>query len=190
MRYVPNVLTSLRLALACVFPLIDESWRLPAIIAGALSDWVDGLIARRYKAITASGTLLDAVADKLFTLSVLITLVASGDVVPWHAAVVLARDIIVTAIACYALLIGRFDGFRHMRPRMTGKLATTLAFLWMVSMVAPAPDGVRLLLLVVAGGASLIAALDYLAQFVRRYDEVERQGAGAASAAPRTPASQ
>ena len=174
-KYVPNVLTSLRIALAFAFPLIDESWRLPAIVAGALSDWIDGLIARRYKAITTTGTLLDAIADKLFTLSVLITLVVAGEVLPWHAAIVLSRDIIVTAIACYAMLIGRFDSFRHMRPRMTGKLATTLAFLWLLAVIAGAPTGMTTTLLILAGGASLIAGGDYFAQFVQRFDELARQ---------------
>src|SRR5688572_5089393 len=70
-KAIPNVLSSMRLALAVAFPLLPIEWRLPAMIVGGLSDWIDGLIARRYKAATSTGALLDAIADKAFTLSVL-----------------------------------------------------------------------------------------------------------------------
>jgi cardiolipin synthase len=169
---VPNVLSSFRLALALIFPVIPVSWQLPVVICGGLSDWVDGLIARRYKATSDSGALLDAIADKLFTLSVLITLVIAGDTAWWQACIVLCRDVLVTIIAIYACLLRRPDVFRHMRPRLPGKLATSFVLIWLVTAVAGAPRGAQWGLFALAGAASVFAAGDYLVQFMRRSAEL------------------
>lgn len=166
-RAVPNVISSLRLALAFVFPALPDDWRLPALIAGAMSDWIDGLIARRYKAMTVPGALLDAIADKLFTLSVLITIVMNGDAAWWQAVVVLLRDLAVAAIACYVMLVGRFDSFRRMRPRLPGKLTTTCVFIWLVALLAGAAAEAEWALFALAGMMSAIAGADYIGRFIR-----------------------
>lgn len=173
-KAVPNILSSARLALAIAFPLLPVEWRLPAMIAGGLSDWIDGLIARRYKASTAAGALLDAIADKLFTLSVLLTIIidSAHQVQGWQGLVILARDLTVGAIALYAVAIRRFDAFRHMRPRLPGKLTTTFVFLWLVTVLAGAPPAWQWTLFVLAAAASIVAGIDYLLQFISRYHEV------------------
>lgn len=171
-KAIPNILSSLRLALAIAFPFLPGGWRLPAIIIGGLSDWIDGLVARRYKATTSTGALLDAVADKAFTLSVLVTIVISGLLQPWQAIVILSRDLVVAAIACYALVIGRFDGFRHMRPRLPGKITTSAVFIWFVALLAGAPQWLDWALFILAAGASSLAGFDYLLQFLRRPPEL------------------
>ncbi len=176
LRIVPNVISSLRLGLACVFPALPDEWRLPAILAGAASDWIDGLIARRYKAMSVPGALLDAIADKLFTLSVLITIIVTGYVMWWQAVIVLARDLAVAAIAAYVALIRRFDAFRRMRPRLPGKLATTCVFIWLVLLAAGAPAGVSWVFFALAGVMSVIAGADYFGQFVRQLREAEAHG--------------
>jgi len=171
-KIVPNVLSSFRLALALAFPLLPSGWRLPALVVGALSDWIDGLIARRYHATSVPGALLDAIADKLFTLSVLITIVMGDNARWWQALIVLSRDLAVTAIAVYALLIGRYDAFQHMRPRLPGKLTTTLVLLWMVALLAGAPIAVLWKLFALAGAMSVLARAHYLMQFVQRLPEM------------------
>jgi phosphatidylglycerophosphate synthase len=171
-KFVPNVLSGLRLALAAAFPLLPAAWRLPAIIVGGLSDWIDGVVARRYHAMTSAGAMLDAIADKVFTLSVLVTIVAAGDARWWQALCVMARDLVVAAIALYAIVIRRHDAFGHMRPRMPGKITTSLVFLWLAALLAGASSVVQWTLFALAAAASSAAAMDYLAQFVRRFAEV------------------
>jgi cardiolipin synthase len=175
-RIVPNVLSSLRLALALVFPAIPPQWWLPAVIAGGVSDWIDGVIARRYQATSAAGALLDAIADKLLTLSVLVTLLSSGRVLWWQVAAVLCRDVVVAMIALYALSIRRYDGFRHMRPRLPGKLATSVMFIWLVAMLAGAPANANSVLLALAAAVSAVAGADYLVQFLMRPAELRGRG--------------
>ena len=173
-KIVPNVLSTMRLALALIYPLLPSEWRLPALIGGALSDWIDGLIARRYEATSASGTLLDAIADKVFTLSVVMTATISGEVVWWQVLMVLARDLAVAGVSAWCVVIlRRPDAFRHMRPRLPGKVTTTLVFLWLIAVFADAAPAVHWTLFVLAGAGSIVAAADYLRVFVMRYAERE-----------------
>lgn len=165
---VPNALSAMRLVIAVALPWMPERLVLPCVLIGGVSDWADGFIARRWRAGTAAGALLDAIADKAFTLSVLITLTVSGLVEPWQVGVMLARDVVVASIACYALLIGRMDSFRHMQPRLAGKVTTSLVFIWFVALLAGAPITLDWVLFALAAAASNLAGMDYLLQFVRR----------------------
>lgn len=176
-KIVPNALSSLRLILALLFPVLPAEWRLPVMLLGAFSDWIDGLIARRYHAITALGTMLDAIADKLFTLSVLLTIILSArdGATWWQGVIVLSRDLAVSMIAAYALCIGRLDAFSHMKPRLAGKLTTTTVFIWLVTVLAGAPLNVRWMLFAIAGACSVVAGVDYLSQFLRRWSQLQEK---------------
>lgn len=182
-KMVPNALSALRLALAIAFPFLPAHWRLTAVLVGAVSDWLDGLIARRYRAITAAGVLLDAIADKVFTASVLVTLIAVGEMMWWQGLIVLCRDMVVAMIAAYALLIRRMDAFRHMRPRLPGKAATTLVLIWLVAMLAGAGSALERALFALAAGASVLAGADYFLQFLRRPAELRGRGGRAPASA-------
>ena len=77
---VPNALSIGRLLLAVVFPFVAPvTARLVLVIAGAASDGLDGYVARRWRVTSVAGGLLDGIADKAFTLSVLLTLAARGE---------------------------------------------------------------------------------------------------------------
>jgi phosphatidylglycerophosphate synthase len=166
-RPVPNVLTFLRLVLAGVLPLVPPAWRLPVILAAAASDGLDGWIARRFHAITDLGRLLDGVADKAVSLAVVVTLTLDGTMRPWEGLLVLARDLVVAALAVWLALTHAWAGFRHMQVRWAGKLTTLLVFAWFATLLLPAPAELRTAVFVLAAGASLLAAADYLAQAVR-----------------------
>lgn len=167
-KIVPNVLSSMRLVLALGFWAMPVPWQLPVVIVGGVSDWLDGIIARRYLATSLAGSLLDAIADKLFTLSVLLTLIVGGQMLWWQGLVLICRDLVVAALALYALLIRRPDAFGHMRPRLPGKLTTSLIFIWLVVLLAGASPAVCWWLFGLVGLTSVLAGLDYLMQFLRR----------------------
>ena len=114
------------------------------------------------------GATLDAVADKLFTLSILVTLVVTGTIGWWQAVVVLPRDLVVAALAVYAVIIRRFDAFGHMPARVTGKVATGVVLIWFVIVFVPGPAWATDALFVGAAGASVAAGLDYAVVFARR----------------------
>ena len=60
------------------FPGHDQ-WAAALFLAFSATDTVDGLIARRFGSVTELGKFLDPLADKLFILAVLVTLVQGGD---------------------------------------------------------------------------------------------------------------
>ena len=92
----------------------------------AVSDALDGYIARRYQQKTELGTLLDPLADKALLLSALIVLSrnhgAAFDQLPlWFATLVISREVI---LVCGAVLIHMIVGKLTARPRLLGKCAT------------------------------------------------------------------
>lgn len=164
LRHVPNTLSILRILLAVIFPLLAPQWRLPVVILAGVSDVADGVIARRFNVGSHLGALLDAIADKLFVLSVLLTLVFLGPVLWWQVALVLLRDFAVLIVAAYAVLVRDWPAFRRMRPDITGKFATGFIFGWFVAVTA-GWDGMQGPLFVLAAASSALAAIAYLQRF-------------------------
>jgi cardiolipin synthase (CMP-forming) len=97
---VPNVLSLLRLVLVPVFCWLiltgHDGWALAVLAVSGLSDYLDGMLARRWGQVSRIGQLLDPMADRLYIVSTLIGL-ALRDVVPWWLVVVLvSRDVLLT----------------------------------------------------------------------------------------------
>lgn len=96
---IPNLLTAFRFVLIPVFVLIYFSsipnafiWSIVVFLVAGITDVLDGYIARTYNQVTKAGTLLDPLADKLMTLTVLLCLVIS-DIVPlWVFIIILCKD--------------------------------------------------------------------------------------------------
>ncbi|MDO4574022.1 MAG: CDP-alcohol phosphatidyltransferase family protein [Planctomycetia bacterium] len=109
---VPNVLSSLRLVLSAIlFALIAVEQYLPAFVLfliTALTDLVDGWWARKFHQCTQVGRILDSFADKILILGTFVFLAAeprmNSDwklVQPWMATLILAREMIVTALRSF-----------------------------------------------------------------------------------------
>lgn len=74
---------------------------------GAITDIVDGEIARKHKLVTDLGKFLDPLADKILVLSALIILVSSGKIPVWIPIIVLTREF---AVSGYRLIASTKDG--------------------------------------------------------------------------------
>lgn len=123
---VPNLLSALRLATVPVFLWLFISGRTVAAVvlyvAGALTDFVDGFVARRYGQVSELGKLLDPLSDRVFIVSLAVALVAV-DAMPWLLAMtIVARDIVL--LSAYPLLV-RW-GIGRIPVNLTGKTATAL----------------------------------------------------------------
>jgi len=89
-----DLLTALRVPLAALFPFVTHpGWQLAIVGAAAASDYLDGLLARRFGGSRA-GAVLDPVADKLFMLSAFLTVARRGLLAPLEIAGVLLRDLV------------------------------------------------------------------------------------------------
>ncbi len=105
---LPNQLTLLRFVLAVVLMgmIGAECWVgcLVTFALAALTDWLDGLLARRYGLGSALGRNLDPLADKVLICGAFIFLLPLGNkegegwLLPWMVTVVVLRELIITAV--------------------------------------------------------------------------------------------
>jgi len=160
---IPNILSCFRLILAFVFPFSPEHYWLWLIICGGGSDFLDGWVARRWSVSSWKGRVLDAIADKLFVLSVLAVFVWSHKIAAWMVPAVIARDLMMVVIAGYTHYRKAWDSFKRIKSRWSGKIATAGQFLLFVT-VALQPDRIWPVL-VFSVFLSISAALDYGLQF-------------------------
>ncbi len=104
---LPNILTLMRIALIPVFIVVyylPWEWHhfASAAIFGlaALTDWVDGYLARKFNQVTPFGAFLDPVADKLIVVAALVLLLEVHST-PWFALpaiVIIGREIVISAL--------------------------------------------------------------------------------------------
>lgn len=113
---LPNKLTLSRFALTVAFLVVIfshvpyyQTIALALFVAAGISDFLDGLIARRLKLITNFGILMDPLADKIMVCSAFIALVELSaeheSVVPfaaWMAVVIVARELAITGLRLLA----------------------------------------------------------------------------------------
>src|SRR5690349_15026624 len=106
---LPNLLTFARiLAIPVVMLLIDRGTPEDCVLAAlvysgaALTDMLDGYLARKMNVVSVLGKFLDPLADKLLVMASLIYMVPMGRIPEWAVAVLLAREISVTALRSIA----------------------------------------------------------------------------------------
>ncbi|HVF52975.1 MAG TPA: CDP-alcohol phosphatidyltransferase family protein [Actinomycetota bacterium] len=182
---VPNVLSVLRLSSVPFFLWLFISGREEAAFIlyglGALSDFFDGYIARRFNQVSELGKLLDPVADRVFIVALAVALVAS-DVLPlWLALVVIVRD----AIFAIAFPLAEKRGMERIPVNKVGKWATALLLIgltWLVlSETSWAIEGSRGIGLILVGGGAVLywtAAIMYAGEAKRRLDALDAPDGG------------
>lgn len=165
---IPNLLSIFRLVVAAYFPLAPEHLWIWLIILGGGSDFLDGLLARRWQTTTWKGSLLDGIADKAFMLSALMTVAVSGRFSPYWIPLIILRDLTVAAVAVYTAYYRAWEYFKKMKAKWTGKLATAAQLLLLlVAALYPPAVPVILALTVIF---SIVAALDYGRLFLKAVD--------------------
>lgn len=75
-------------------------------VAAILTDYLDGILARRSGKVTAFGKLMDSIADKAVIVSMFFALVAEGSMPAWMAATMVVREFAVTGLRMVALESG------------------------------------------------------------------------------------
>lgn len=111
---LPNKITLCRLVLTAIFcaaataeGVIGYAIALTAFVLGAVSDWLDGYLARKMNLVTSLGKLLDPLADKILVCSGFVYLSAKGLCPVWVTALILCREFLVTGIRQIAVEKGR-----------------------------------------------------------------------------------
>lgn len=124
----PNRLTLIRIFLAPLFVfffLIDSVYaRLAALIIfvlAALTDLVDGWLARKYNIMTGFGKFMDPLADKILVSSALIAFIALGYAKSWMVVPIIVRDFFITglrSLAAYKGVVIQTSGFAKVKTFM------------------------------------------------------------------------
>lgn len=121
---IPNALSAVRLALVPVFLVLvvegNDVAALIVLVVSSLTDFLDGVIARRWGQVTRLGQLLDPAADRLLIFAAIVGL-ALRDVIPWWlVAVIVGRDVFLLVLG----VVLANHGFGPIPVHRLGKIAT------------------------------------------------------------------
>jgi phosphatidylglycerophosphate synthase len=135
---LPDALTLSRVPMAGALWLVADSlWALLAVMAAAaMSDALDGFLARKLGVFRGHGAWLDPACDKAFIVSLAALLVARGYAPWWYVALMASREILQLPLMLALLAfgrrgVGRFD----FRASVAGKAATGAQFLALLAIV-------------------------------------------------------
>ena len=174
LRHLPNIICVLRIVL--IWPTIDalqggEYWKALALVAFcAISDGLDGWLAKRFNWTSHLGKILDPLADKLLLVSLFLASAWMNLVPWWLTAIVVARDVMIGG---GAVIYRMWFGPLHGRPTYVSKintgmqLAVVLAAILVAASGLPTPEMV-IALAWLALVTTVISGADYLAAFTRR----------------------
>jgi CDP-diacylglycerol--glycerol-3-phosphate 3-phosphatidyltransferase len=192
---LPNLLTMGRVAvIPLVILLIDRGspkdcwWAALVYSAAALTDLVDGWLARRMRVVSVLGKFLDPLADKLLVMAVLIYLVPMGRIPAWAVTLLLARELAVTGLRGIAstegvVIAAGDDGKTKTALQMAGLLCLILGYPYHLTL---GPIDLGPVDLVYVGRAlvyvslvfSIMSALSYTRLFAEAVEAKNRRGAG------------
>jgi len=179
---VPNQLTFLRLGFLPFF-IISIHYRrydiaLAVLIIAALTDGLDGLLARSLNQKTALGAYLDPIADKLLLSSSFVVLALNRKISWWLAILVLSRDVLLLTSAAVILVVA---GYRLFQPSIYGKLTTALQIMLVFAVVLlavadwPWLQSVRMILGYLVAGFTVFSGFHYSIVVARRLGDQQHR---------------
>ncbi|HXV92251.1 MAG TPA: CDP-diacylglycerol--glycerol-3-phosphate 3-phosphatidyltransferase [Pseudonocardia sp.] len=177
---IANVLTGVRLVLVPVFlaALLAEDgesveWRLTAFglfALAALTDRLDGELARRRGLVTAFGTVADPIVDKALTGAALVGLSVLGLVPWWVTVVIMAREIGVTLLRFWVLRHGVIPASRGGKAKTFVQTLAIGLFLLPLAALLDAPGAVAVVqwtVLLAAVALTVLTGVDYVVRAMR-----------------------
>jgi cardiolipin synthase len=137
---LPNLITLLRIILTPIFVIMVIQrrfiWAVTIFGAAAVSDGLDGFLARALGQKTTLGSYLDPIADKLLLSSAYLSLAILGMLPSWLTVIVLSRDVIILGGAVMLHLI---HGPIPIRPLIISKLTTVLQLSTLLAVLLAGP---------------------------------------------------
>lgn len=142
LRHLPNALTLLRILLLpwLLFCFDSTPWRLGIFLGLVATDLLDGWLARRWRAETRLGAILDPLADKLLILALLVAAFTRDLLPTWMLASLLLRDLGLLLLGLFGLCYLTPSQRKPFQARLWGKAVTGLQFASCLLLVAiPSP---------------------------------------------------
>lgn len=179
---IPNILTIIRLLLIPAFLLVFFSGLPNSLVVSfiiflfaGLTDFFDGFIARRYKLVTKWGSIADPFADKLMSITVLLSLTIKRIIPIWVPIVIVAKELL--------MIIGGIVLFKkgtYVPAKFYGKAATVLFYAAVLFLVINRMSGIilmrtiGLILIYITVIVTLYAFYKYYENF-KKYTEDKKQ---------------
>jgi len=177
---LPNIITLTRISVIpfLFFLLTDPGpfWSLALaalFVLAALTDFLDGFVARKYNMITTMGKFLDPLADKLIVNSAMILMIPIGRIDAWIVVIIIMRDLIVDGIRSIASSEGIY-----IQASIRGKQKTLAQIIAVTALMIHYPflglDAhlVGKIILYAALFLTVYSGLDYFIKFYRRTDNI------------------
>lgn len=148
---LPNLLTLLRISLIPIFVIVfylpfEWSYMVSAIIflIAAITDWLDGYLARKLNQTSPLGEFLDPVADKLIVAVALVLLVQShaSVLLAIPAAIIVCREIVISALREWMAELGKRQ---RVAVSELGKLKTAGQMIAIILLLSQSPHAVSLI---------------------------------------------
>ncbi|HUH65543.1 MAG TPA: CDP-diacylglycerol--glycerol-3-phosphate 3-phosphatidyltransferase [Syntrophales bacterium] len=174
---VPNTVTLLRITVIPVlFFLLLAPGELGSLIIGglfilaALTDLLDGYLARRYGAVTVMGQFLDPIADKLIVNTAMILMIPIGRISAWIVAVIIIRDFVVDGIRAISQSEGHIIQASRLGKRKTlCQVFAVSALMIHYPLFGADAHAVGTVILYIALVMSLWSGVDY---FIKFYEKI------------------
>jgi CDP-diacylglycerol--glycerol-3-phosphate 3-phosphatidyltransferase len=172
---LPNAITMLRIGIIPVLFLLllspgpTESLIIAGIfVVAALTDLLDGYIARRYQIVTTMGKFLDPIADKLIVNTAMILMIPLGRIPAWIVAVIIIRDFTVDGIRTIASSEGVIiQSSRLAKQKTLCQIVAVTALMIHYPFLGADAHLVGIVILYVALFLTLYSGLDYLMKFFK-----------------------
>jgi len=175
MRHIPNIICLIRILL--IWPTVvelqaGEYWTALVLVAVcAVSDGLDGWLAKRFNWTSHLGKMLDPLADKMLLVALFLTATWNNLIPWWLTAVVVARDVMIgSGAVVYRVWIGPLHG----RPTILSKINTGMQLAVVLAAILGAATGSLPTAETVTALAictlltTIVSGADYLTVFTRR----------------------
>ena len=174
MHHLPNIICVIRILL--IWPTVvalqaGEYWTALALVAVcAVSDGLDGWLAKRFSWTSHLGKILDPLADKMLLVALFLTATWNNLVPWWLTAVVVGRDVM---IGSGALVYRLWFGPLHGRPTIISKINTGMQLAVVLAAILGAATGLPPAEMVTALAiltllTTIVSGFAYLTAFTRR----------------------
>ena len=176
---IPNLITLGRILLVPVVVWAIAAGELTfafgLFVAAAISDAVDGFLAKRFGMQTELGAYLDPLADKVLIVSIYLTLGITGIIPRWIVILVVSRDIMIVGAVLLSWLV---DKPMRVKPLMVSKLNTAAQIIYaglVLGLTGFDLQAVWLLqfFMALVAALTLLSIGFYVAEWVRHMNEAE-----------------
>ena len=178
---IPNILTYIRILLVPAFVLVYTNsrslsghiWAIAIVAISALTDIVDGIIARKYNMITDLGKIIDPIADKAMQFAMIFCVVVRYRLIWILFAIYAVKELVSLAFSSYLFKHGKhIEG-----ANWAGKLCTVVLYAVMLALIAipKIPDRIVKIMIAVSAAFMILAFIVYMSAYIRLLIELKNE---------------